>query len=256
LQEQPTPKNEEKTSVRIRVSTWFNDRLSRISCFFRRHLWNRISYGGWKKMIPALFLVIGILVAMLASTLALNAAVCQKMKDRIVTKETLAQMEMEFDLVLVLGCKVYPDGRLSDRLTDRVEVGITLYQSGIGNALLMSGDRQDDGSYDEVGAMQNAAVAAGVTEGLLTDPRGYSTYESIVRAKELFGARRIVIVTQEYHLYRALYIAEKLGIEAYGVSADLRPFSDQLRCEVREIFARVKDIFYAQVRPAVDLRPS
>ena len=251
MQERTDPNVKEKPTVWMR----FKARLTgRFKTFSWRRLWSRFRHGGWKKTIPALCLICGIFLAVLSSTLILNMAVCHKTEDRIVTQEQLAQMEEEFDLVLVLGCKAYPDGRLSDRLTDRVEVGVTLYQSGIGKALLMSGDRQDDGSYDEVGAMENAAVAAGVTEGLLTDPRGYSTYESIVRAKELFGARRIVIVTQEYHLYRALYIAEKLGIEAYGVSADLRPFGDQLRCEVREIFARVKDVFYAQARPAVDLR--
>ena len=253
MQERTDPNAKEKITVWIRFRTWL---IERIKNFSWRRLWSQFRHGGWKKAIPALCLIGGIFLAVLASTLMLNVAVCHKTEDRIVTQERLVQMEGQFDLVLVLGCKAYPDGRLSDRLTDRVEVGVTLYQSGIGKALLMSGDRQDDGSYDEVGAMQNAAMTAGVTEGLLTDPRGYSTYESIVRAKELFGARRIVIVTQEYHLYRSLYIAEKLGIEAYGVSADLRPFGDQLRCEVREIFARVKDVFYAQARPEVDLRPS
>ncbi|MBQ8309629.1 MAG: YdcF family protein [Clostridia bacterium] len=213
--------------------------------------------GGWKKRIPACCLLLGVLLAVLASTLVLNAAVCHKTAERIVTAQTLEDAEGTFDLVLVLGCKAYADGTLSDRLSDRVAVGVSLYQSGIGEALLMSGDRQDDGSYDEVTAMQNAAIAAGVTDdSLLTDPRGYSTYESIVRAKEVFSARRIVIVTQEYHLYRALYIAEKLGLEAYGVSADLHPFGDQLKCEVREVFARVKDVWYAQARPAVDLNLS
>ena len=151
-------------------------------------------------------------------------------------------------LLSVLGCKVHDDGRLSARLQDRVDTGIDLFQMGIGETLLMSGDRQPDGSYDEVGAMQAAAIAVGVEGDRITlDPHGYSTYESIEHlAKELEG-KRVVIVTQTYHLYRALYIAERMGLEAYGVSADRRTYSDQLKCEAREVLARVKDLWYTQV---------
>ena len=152
---------------------------------------------------------------------------------------------------------MYDGGRLSDRLADRVTVGCELYLSGIGKSVLMSGDRRDDGNYDEVSAMRREAISSRVDgDAILCDGRGYSTYESLVRAKELFGAERIVIVTQEYHLSRALYIAERLGMEAYGVSADLRSYSDQMRCEIREVFARVKDVFYAQIKPSVDLKES
>lgn len=81
------------------------------------------------------------------------------------------------------------------------------------------------------------------------DHAGFSTYESMYRARDVFGAKRIVIVSQRYHLYRALYVAERLGLDAYGVSADLRPYAGQEAREVREILARDKDFLTSIVQP-------
>ncbi len=214
------------------------------------HTW---ATGRWgRPILQATALLCALAIALGLMALALNGAICLKTKDRIKTITELAEMG-EFDYVIVLGCKVYSDGRLSDRLADRVTVGISVFESGIGETLLMSGDRQEDGSYDEVGAMQQTAVAAGIAEERIEmDPRGYSTYESLVRLAEVYHGKRIVIITQEYHLYRALYIAEKLGMEAYGVSADLQPYRDQTKCELRELAARIKDVWYVQTKHPVD----
>ena len=81
------------------------------------------------------------------------------------------------------------------------------------------------------------------------DHAGFSTYESIYRAKEIFGAERIVVITQEYHLYRALYIADALGLEAYGVASDQRTYSGQTMRDVREILARNKDFLTSLFKP-------
>ena len=81
------------------------------------------------------------------------------------------------------------------------------------------------------------------------DHAGFSTYESIYRAKEIFKAKKIIIVTQKYHLYRALYIANKLGLEAYGISADKKEYSGQIKREIREILARNKDIIQTIIKP-------
>ena len=92
--------------------------------------------------------------------------------------------------------------------------------------------------------MRRAAIEQGVDPAVIdTDPYGLSTYESIVRFAEKNRGRRVVIVTQSFHLPRALYIADKLGLEAYGVSADLRPYQTQMKSDVREIFARCKDVY-------------
>ena len=111
--------------------------------------------------------------------------------------------------------------------------------------LLMSGDRHD--GYDEVGAMEREAQKLGVpAEKIVTDPKGFSTYDSIANLLKDYKGKRVLIVTQKYHLYRALYIAEKLGIEAVGVDADLRTYKKQLKYDLREILARVKDVVWVQ----------
>ena len=81
------------------------------------------------------------------------------------------------------------------------------------------------------------------------DHAGFSTYESIYRAKEIFKAKKIIIVSQEYHLYRALYIANALGIEAVGVSATKRDYGGQLIRDIREVLARAKDFGKCIIKP-------
>lgn len=167
---------------------------------------------------------------------------------QILSPEQAAQLS-DVDCIIVLGCLVKADGTPSDMLEDRLLQGIALYQSGTAPKLLMSGDHGQK-EYDEVNTMKAFAIQAGVpSEDVFMDHAGFSTYESIYRAKEIFGAKKIVIVTQEYHLYRALYVAQSLGIEAYGVSADLRTYAGQTKRDVREVLARIKDLAYTVFKP-------
>jgi vancomycin permeability regulator SanA len=134
-------------------------------------------------------------------------------------------------------------------LQDRINTGIELYENGVSDKILMSGDHTKKG-YDEVNIMKDYAINKGIpSENVFMDHAGISTYDSIYRAKEIFLAEKILIVTQEYHLYRALHIAEKLGVEAYGVSADVRVYAGQELRELREKAARVKDFFKAILKP-------
>ncbi len=153
-----------------------------------------------------------------------------------------------YDCILVLGCGVYGDTP-SHMLEDRLLQGIELYENGAGKKLLMSGDHgQED--YDEVNVMKDFAVERGVkSEDVFMDHAGFSTYESMYRAKEIFGAKKILIVTQKYHLYRAIYDARALGIEAFGVASDPRTYSGQLYRDIREILARNKDFIYGIIEP-------
>jgi vancomycin permeability regulator SanA len=128
-------------------------------------------------------------------------------------------------------------------LSDRLDRGVLIYNLGVSDKLLMSGDRTDE-YYDEVRVMTAYAENSGVPENaIIQDPEGYSTYESMYRAVNVYGVKRMVIVTQRYHLYRALYIARELGIEAYGVAAEDIRYSGQTKRDVREILARCKDVF-------------
>lgn len=202
--------------------------------------------GTWLKRIGLGVLALAALCA--AAAFAIDAHVRSSAESRIVTVDEAAALG-EVDCVLVLGCGVHPDGRPSDMLADRIAQGVALYENGTSPKLLMSGDhgRSD---YDEVNAMRDVAVEAGVpVDDVFMDHAGFSTYESMYRARDVFQAKRIVIVSQRYHLYRALYVAERLGLDAYGVSADLRPYAGQEGREVREVLARGKDFFTSMVQP-------
>jgi len=179
---------------------------------------------------------------------AMNSIVKLVAGSRIITTQEAAALE-EIDCILVLGCQVKADGTPSHMLEDRLKRGVELFEAGASSRLLMSGDHGQV-EYDEVGHMKKYAVDAGIeSEAVFMDHAGFSTYESVYRVKEIFGAKRILIVTQEYHLYRALYIARNFGLEAWGVAADYREYSGQFNRDVREILARIKDLGMCIFKP-------
>ena len=202
-----------------------------------------------KRIIFAVLILLATLgVAGLTAVFGINAYVQGSIADRILTPEQAAQLE-NVDCILVLGCKVKDNGVPSDMLHDRLRRGVELYQSGAAPKLLMSGDHGRT-NYDEVAVMKQFAISEGIASSdVFMDHAGFSTYESIVRAKEVFQIKKIIIVTQEYHLYRALYIADALGIEAYGVSSDYRNYAGQSAMDTREVLARVKDFLSCIVKP-------
>ena len=130
-----------------------------------------------------------------------------------------------------------------------MDCGIALYQNKIAPKLLLSGDNgQVD--YNEVETMLQLATKAGVpSQDVFLDHAGFSTYESMYRAKEIFQAKKILIVTQEYHLYRALYIANQLDLEAYGTACDTNTYYGQTLRDIREILARNKDAVKCIFKP-------
>ena len=134
-------------------------------------------------------------------------------------------------------------------LEDRLLQGIALYNNGTSSKVIMSGDHGKE-EYDEVNVMKDFAIEKCVkSEDIFMDHAGFSTYDSLYRAKEVFEAKKVVIVTQKYHLHRALYVAKKLGIDAYGVSSDPRTYRGQFVRELREVLARDKDFFKCIVKP-------
>lgn len=190
-------------------------------------------------------------LALLIFALSVSTAVCAKSAKQIQTQNALMQDGAQFDCILVLGCAVYENGTMSNMLQDRVDVGIALYQAGLSQTILMSGDNRDV-YYNEVEPMRAAALAAGIPEDCVeVDRYGLSTYESLYRAIRERGYRKILIVTQQYHLYRAVYVAEKLGAEAVGVSADRRTYRGQWKRSGREVLARCKDVLYGLTLPEV-----
>ena len=201
----------------------------------KKRLWN------W---IKTLFFI-GL--ALLVLLLAVNFYVRGSTKGRILTVEQ-ASAEGDFDCVLVLGCQVR-DGVPSLMLRDRLDRGLELYGAGAAPKLLMSGDHGQT-EYDEVNTMKAYAVERGAASSdVFMDHAGFSTYESLYRARDVFQAKRVLIVTQEYHLYRALYIARALGLDAWGVSADGGSYRGQTYRELREIAARIKDAVKCVFQP-------
>lgn len=151
------------------------------------------------------------------------------------------------EVVLVLGARVTPQKQPSLMLAERLDAAIDVYTRGKAEKILVSGDH-DSIYYNEVGVMKAYLVERGIPEkDIFMDHAGFSTYESVVRAKEIFGVKRLIISTQAYHLKRAVYIARALDMEAYGISADegFNPYV--LKYRYRELLARIKDFFYVHV---------
>jgi vancomycin permeability regulator SanA len=200
-----------------------------------------------KKVLRIAIILIILLVLGLATVFGINTFIKTSSKKRFLSLEEATNLD-DVDCILVLGAGVWGD-RPTHMLEDRLEYGISLYKMGASGKLLMSGDHGRE-NYDEVNVMKNYAVNHGVlSSDVFMDHAGFSTYESIYRARDIFEAEKIIIVTQEYHLYRALFIADKLGLEAYGVASDPREYVGQRSRNIRELLARVKDFLYVIVKP-------
>ncbi len=201
-----------------------------------------------KNMLKILIIIILVLCALVGITLLLiNLYVVNKTKVKIITEEQAKGIK-DIDCILVLGAGIWGD-KPSPMLEDRLLQGIALYNNKISSKIIMSGDHGKE-EYDEVNVMKDFAIEKGIkSENIFMDHAGFSTYDSLYRAKEIFKAQKIIIVTQKYHLHRALYVAEKLGIEAYGVAADPREYRGQVIRELREVLARNKDFLKCITKP-------
>ncbi len=202
-----------------------------------------------KKIIKTVLIILIIIIILgTASMFIINGHVKHEAKDRVLTVDEALELGGA-DCIIVLGCQVKNDGSLSHMLRDRLIRAVELYDKGAAAKILMSGDHGGK-DYDEVNAMKRYATENGVpSEDVFMDHAGFSTYESVYRAKEIFGAKKVIIVTQEYHLYRALYIAERLGLDAYGVPSDLNTYAGQTNRDIREFLARNKDFVKCIFKP-------
>jgi len=179
--------------------------------------------------------------------LLINFYVVGITKKQIIKDNDYLKLE-DIDCILILGAGVRGD-KPSPILNDRLLEGIKLYKEGVAPKIIMSGDHGKK-EYDEVNIMKDFAIKNGVSsEDVFMDHAGFSTYESIYRAKKIFGAKKVIIITQKYHLFRALYIASKLDLIAYGVNSDQRKYQGQFYREVREILARNKDFVKTIFKP-------
>ena len=147
----------------------------------------------------------------------------------------------DVDTIIVLGAKVHNDGRLSLMLKDRLDKTIEVYNKLDIKKVIVSGDSEHK-DYDETTKMKEYLINNRIPEeDIVVDVYGLSTYDSIYRLKNVYNIDKVVIITQNYHLYRSLYIANSLGIDAYGIPSSGEDYFGQTTRELREILARNKD---------------
>lgn len=202
-----------------------------------------------KLIILVAIIIIGINVFVIKSTQDQIAATIGSRSDTLTDEELAELKELDADCIMVLGASVHPDGTPSPMLQDRLDTGIQLYHAGAAPKLLLTGDDGQE-EYNEVVVMREYAINKGVDEAdIFLDHAGFSTYESSYRAKEVFEVDKIIIVTQEYHLYRALYTGRALGMEVLGAAANQETYRGQSFREIREILARDKDFAMCIIKP-------
>ncbi len=180
-----------------------------------------------------------VIIAIVAIVLGINLYVKLTTKNQIIKENEYSNLS-DVECIIILGAGIWGD-KPSPMLEDRLQEGINLYQKNVSNKILVSGDHGRK-EYDEVNIMKDFLIEKGIpSENIFMDHAGFSTYDSIYRLKEIFEAKKVIIVTQKYHLFRALYIANKMGLEAYGVGSDPRLYVGATAREIREVLARDKD---------------
>lgn len=163
----------------------------------------------------------------------------------------ISSQDSSYDCILVLGAGVYADGTPTPMLRDRLNRGIELYNLGLAPKLLLTGD-SGQAEYDEVEVMMNYTLDQGVpAEDIILDHAGFSTFESMYRAKEIFNLKSVIVVTQIYHEYRALYIGSRLGLKVKGIPASEIKYVGRFAREIREVAARGKDFFKCEIEPLI-----
>ena len=201
---------------------------------------------------------VAIIISLLISMFFVNVFIWTDVRDEIVFSvqdhsgisldAAEALKAGDYQCAMVLGCAAYADGEPSPMLKDRLDAGIDLYRAGAVPKLLLTGDHGQV-EYDEISAMYNYCLNAGIpAEDIFLDHAGFSTYDSVYRAQSIFCVERMVIVTQTYHEFRALHIADQLGITAVGVSSDQQHYPGAVYREIRELLARNKDYFKALLK--------
>lgn len=205
-----------------------------------------------KFLIKLVWIIVSVLVIIGFSAMMINNYVVKTSKDSIVkeaedtdfslTKEESKALEkLDAQCIIVLGAGIKDRETPSEILKTRLDTGIKLYKDGYAPKLLLSGDNGTK-YHNEIHVMLNYAISQGVpSEDIFCDHAGFNTSASMYRAKKTFGVKRAIIVTQNYHEYRAIYIGDKLGIKVLGVSAEQRSFKNQWLREIREVVARNKD---------------
>ena len=197
-----------------------------------------------KKLISALLIVVIVISLLSIFFLAINRLVIVG-AGKIIESESDYSIEKTYDAIVVLGAGLKADGTPSNMLKDRLNGAIEIYKKGVSPKIIVSGDCSGE-YYDEVSAMRKYCIDNGVPDGdIIRDDNGFSTYETMDNVVRRMGYKKIMVVTQKYHIYRSVYIARRMGANADGFSTDSLDyiFLAQRYREIREMAARFKDFF-------------
>ena len=197
----------------------------------------------WKSVRIVLLVLASLLFLFVIGTLAVNGYMLLVERRKVVTSDRWAEMLREgetTDCILVLGCSVVNQKPSAD-LKGRLDKAYELYKLSP-HKILVSGDHSEDGYYNEVNVMKDYLVEKGIpSSDIFLDHYGFSTYDSIYRAYHTFGVRRVTIVTQDFHIYRSVFLARSIGMETIGVASVDKAGGGESVWNLREIFARDKD---------------
>lgn len=191
-----------------------------------------------KKMIKSIFMLCALFVIV---SILINLYIC------ISTRKKINANNKKYEYILVLGAGI-KNNNPSPMLEDRLKMAINIYKNS-DRKIIISGDHEDD-DYDEVIVMKRYLIDNGVLEAdIISDDYGISTYDSLYRLKNNYNIDETIIVTQKYHLYRSIYIANGLGIDSVGADATVRRYFNQSKRDIREYVARIKDFFKVIIKP-------
>lgn len=195
-----------------------------------------------------IYIIAAILVVLLTFVIGVNRAVVWgASRSDMYSCEDRIELDKKYDCILVLGAAVRPDGSPSPMLEDRLRGAVELYKSGASDVILLSGDNSGE-DYDEVSCMEKYCLESGVPQSaIVRDDIGFSTSESAYNTVRSLGYSDVIVVTQEYHLYRAMYMIKRLGAQADGFASDYRPYSMQIKRDIREYVARCKDFLKVNI---------
>jgi len=189
-----------------------------------------------KRMAALLVALVALVVLMSIASLAIWAFIQWRYDRQIITDVAAAPQR---PVAIVFGAGIGQSGQLSPMLRDRMDTAIALYHAGAVRKLLVSGDNRFV-DYDEPGRMYDYAVARGIPAAdVVRDFAGRRTYDTCYRAKHIFGVSTAILVTQRFHLPRAMYTCDVLGVDAAGVAADVYLYRSERYYRLREVFATV-----------------
>ena len=204
----------------------------------------------YKKPILQSLIFVGYNVALVfLFILIVNLNIVAKTNDNIYSIDETVKLDNDYDCILILGAGIKADGSPTPMLRDRLIAAFQAHQQINDVTVFISGDSENS-DYCETVTMKSFLIDSGISEdNIISDGYGLSTYESIWRAKNVYGYNKILIVSQKYHLHRAIYIANELDINAYGFDAAITTYAKQPIYSFREYLARIKDMLFAELLP-------